>query len=559
MKKEESRTSETMQFGADLAGEGVAAKGSDVTRRGFLGGMGAMMAAAAAMAAGVSTAHADESEETSAEDVAEEAVDAVAAADESAVEGDADEAAEAESTAGTFANYPTIESTTGWTGTPEDVLALGVSTMPLDDLNQYRQAYVDAQTEYTCEDGTVIPLPYVKMYALIHTYGMGCGGTPRDTSFSTMMDVFTEEQAEAYVELPMGVDFTAYEAAEKMGITVDEAEELCEKFASEGFLCAFDSNRGRCYHQLAFFQGVTEYGFTKAVESDYSVGNMTPGENFQNGTGSDFATTGTPTFYVAPVDASVTSDGTILPFDDLKEKIRHANTACVSPCLCRYGTLLRTYGLENLPSLDDFKTGEYEDYFSDLCDQRVETCIQTGDEAAYWIEMGWGRQITGEQAAEYLQRSVDDGFILETTFGKNSDTICSCHVDSCGIIKNWLAVGEASDIAACDSFKQISHYTLEVDTEKCIGCGTCVDRCPLRIITINDEGWAEAGEYCFRCGQCCYVCPQDARHLVQRDESELAPLPQDMLEDSNVKAAYRFETGLIEFPATSGATETSEA
>ena len=539
MKTQEGRSGESVRFDRDLSSGGALGAGEGVSRRGFMGGMGAMMAAAALAATGSASASADEADGADEDEYAE--------AEESEAEEETDERLQAsgvdETDADRYINYPTIESVTGWTGTPEDTLALGVSTMPLDDLNQYRQAYMDAQTEFTKEDGTVVPVAYVKMRALINTYGMGCGNEPSDTSFDTLMLLFTEEEVEAYINMPMGVEFTAYEAAAKLGIETDEAEEICETFVANGYMLAADKNRGRVYHQIAYFQGSAEYSQMRRADDDPDNDTDILGDD-----GLDYANTGTPTFYFVPVDASVTYDGTILPFDDLKEKVKNANYACISPCSCRYGALRNTYGQENIPSWEDFQTGEYEDYFSDLCNQRVETCIQIGDEAKYWVELGYGREITGEQAAEYLQRSVDDGFMLETTFGKDSDTICSCHADSCGILMLWDSLGDAEAIAATDAFKQISHYTLEVDPDLCIACGTCVDRCPMHIISINDEGWAEPAANCFRCGQCAYVCPQNARHLVERDESELAPLPQGMLEDSNVKAAYRFEQGLIPFP-----------
>ena len=52
-------------------------------------------------------------------------------------------------------------------------------------------------------------------------------------------------------------------------------------------------------------------------------------------------------------------------------------------------------------------------------------------------------------------------------------------------------------------------------------------------------------DMCFRCGQCAWVCPVGARKLVERPAELNAPLPHDFLDDDNVKAAYRFEAGLI--------------
>ena len=38
-----------------------------------------------------------------------------------------------------------------------DLFTLGTSTMSLEELNRRRKAYLDAQTNFTDEDGTVIP------------------------------------------------------------------------------------------------------------------------------------------------------------------------------------------------------------------------------------------------------------------------------------------------------------------------------------------------------------------------------------------------------------------
>ena len=43
--------------------------------------------------------------------------------------------------------------------------------LTLEELNALRKQYVDSKEEYVCEDGTVIPAVYVKLRALLNTYG----------------------------------------------------------------------------------------------------------------------------------------------------------------------------------------------------------------------------------------------------------------------------------------------------------------------------------------------------------------------------------------------------
>jgi NAD-dependent dihydropyrimidine dehydrogenase PreA subunit len=60
---------------------------------------------------------------------------------------------------------------------------------------------------------------------------------------------------------------------------------------------------------------------------------------------------------------------------------------------------------------------------------------------------------------------------------------------------------------AQDSKKTV--FTL--DSERCIGCGICIDACPLKILALVDGlcVMTDAGK-CLECGTCIRECPQDA-------------------------------------------------
>ncbi len=54
-------------------------------------------------------------------------------------------------------------------------------------------------------------------------------------------------------------------------------------------------------------------------------------------------------------------------------------------------------------------------------------------------------------------------------------------------------------------------YTIEVDAEKCVGCGECVDICPEDVYELQDEksGAVNADE-CVGCESCIEVCEEGA-------------------------------------------------
>jgi len=54
-------------------------------------------------------------------------------------------------------------------------------------------------------------------------------------------------------------------------------------------------------------------------------------------------------------------------------------------------------------------------------------------------------------------------------------------------------------------------YKPEVDSEKCVGCGECVDICPVDVYEIqNEKSVPVNAEECLGCESCIEVCGQDA-------------------------------------------------
>lgn len=54
-------------------------------------------------------------------------------------------------------------------------------------------------------------------------------------------------------------------------------------------------------------------------------------------------------------------------------------------------------------------------------------------------------------------------------------------------------------------------YQIDVDEEKCIGCGECVEVCPSDVYEIQDEKSVVVNEEeCVGCESCLDVCEQEA-------------------------------------------------
>ena len=383
----------------------------DITRRGFMG---------AAAAAGLSAISAGAA-------LADNAV-VTTGADTSALVG-ADQSAGAQ---GVGLPWSGPGSELGdWTGTPEEIKALGGSTMPLAELNRRRKMYIESFGDYTCEDGTVIPAVFVKVVRLMGTYGLGIGNAATDASYKAPFQEMTEEQAQAYLDMPMGKQFSAYEFSAETGRSLEECEEVCEYLYDRAWLNRVVNDCGTLYCQIPLVRGVLEYHNPDWFTGRSSLGAVA-GMYGVDVADVAYNQAGSPFFGPVPVNADVVEGGAIFPFDDVRKVWATKNKFVLSACTCRLLQVFKS-GQDLGP---EYPYGDYD--ISEVVNEgdgfRLETCLSCGEEAQFWIDHKVGREVTYEEAMEVLECNVDDGLILQHIMSKESETICACHGDSCGVL-----------------------------------------------------------------------------------------------------------------------------
>jgi Fe-S-cluster-containing hydrogenase component 2 len=57
------------------------------------------------------------------------------------------------------------------------------------------------------------------------------------------------------------------------------------------------------------------------------------------------------------------------------------------------------------------------------------------------------------------------------------------------------------------------NMAVTIDSEKCTGCGACVDACPVDAIKLVDGKAVVDEETCIDCGTCVDECPVEAIEL----------------------------------------------
>jgi len=72
-------------------------------------------------------------------------------------------------------------------------------------------------------------------------------------------------------------------------------------------------------------------------------------------------------------------------------------------------------------------------------------------------------------------------------------------------------------------FRSTTSYLAVVNEEECIGCGTCVEKCPMETISLVDDIAKINNEKCIGCGVCAHHCPQEAIKLEYNKREVFIP------------------------------------
>lgn len=130
-----------------------------------------------------------------------------------------------------------------------------------------------------------------------------------------------------------------------------------------------------------------------------------------------------------------------------------------------------------------------------------------------------GRLVSMEEALEHLRQATEAGLVsclgafkgdaimLGVKDHKHLMTICHCCPCCCISTAMPLAAREARDLLV-----KLEGVDVEI-TDKCNGCGLCVDACIFDQISVED-GVAVIGEECKGCGRCAVACKRDGLRIT---------------------------------------------
>jgi len=151
------------------------------------------------------------------------------------------------------------------------------------------------------------------------------------------------------------------------------------------------------------------------------------------------------------------------------------------------------------------------------CDFPIKTCLQL-----YYEERDPGpNTITKAEALEVLEEAEVVGLVhTGTNYSKGMHWICHCCGCCCNLIRNLIEEGLDGAIA------KANYYAVALP-DTCGGCETCIARCPVKAVFVNNEVPVIDRSRCLGCGLCVTGCPTGTLTLVRKSEEEIEDPPMD--------------------------------
>jgi len=200
---------------------------------------------------------------------------------------------------------------------------------------------------------------------------------------------------------------------------------------------------------------------------------------------------------VIPVNLAIPFEIEIFPYERASALLDRAKSWGVRDCICRVQKRL----------------------IGQACDHPVENCLMFAPVENAFEGSEDIRPLRKEEALDVLREAEEAGLVHSSgNYRRGNTYICNCCTCSCGVMRGIAEFGIQTAVAR-SAFRSI------VETEKCVGCGTCLDRCQFGALSLSDGTAHIDPDRCAGCGLCVTTCSVEALRLERRSEDEVQKPP----------------------------------
>ena len=330
----------------------------------------------------------------------------------------------------------------------------------------------------------------------------------------TLLDILKlnvkEDELDFIMAFRRNVSQTMEELKKNSKLSEEEILKKADSLAKNGVVFNQPNSQGIMVYRILPIMRQFEYLFMKELDNSEKTKKLAElGHNLHNEIGNSFRANSDSyvsmmkkmppidrTVPVGNIEINVNKDlevptEQILPAQKIEEIIEKCDEIAVGHCFCR----------------------QQKEVLGDPCkqiDSSFESCFTLGKSARHTSNHGFSRLVSKEEALEILKKCEEAGLVhkayhLHSDIHKEEVAICNCCSCCCPNSRNGAFI----------PINNATNFLAEINQDLCVGCGTCVEKCHMGAIELNDDDKAERiEEYCIGCGVCAYFCPQNAISLT---------------------------------------------
>jgi len=321
-------------------------------------------------------------------------------------------------------------------------------------------------------------------------------GAPPTANLRRILEVILSEEEAGLAARLMPHPFREklVRLCERTGQTPEKIKPLLERMADKGVVYAEVRDGEPHYSILPLVPGIFELQFMKGLYDEKSKELARLFNNYYfEGWGQKSFAISEPFARTIVIERAVPAGQEVQPYEQVKELILNHKHKALTTCFCRHEHELIGKG----------------------CGRPKDVCMILGPFVNYAVERGFARRASDEEMLLALERAEEAGCVhLSDNIQEKINFICNCCGCCCGILGTITKLNIPTAVAH-------SNYIAALDSDACVSCGDCLDRCQVKALTMDDDVLALDAKRCIGCGLCVSSCGSDALALERRPDDDL--------------------------------------